>query len=234
MCGLGTAVVFRFQALGKGENIVPIGRQREAGADAIGRCVEAFCECVQELPRRGEPRKAQPRTLPGGGRDAGIEAVRIVSHGDDEGEQLLFSLLGSDKAVERDAAGLQMHAGGQAVERLVHDGGGSFDEHARLLFLRAVQPVENRVQAVPALHFERHGLARGEPAEMADDFFPVGKSVFADGPADERPQYLLSAAAADAERKFHGRAVHPGEGSAWSCSMAVSSRVYQTGLSGTR
>jgi hypothetical protein len=95
-----------------------------------------------------------------------------------------------------------MHAGRQSLQFLVHDGGRSFDEHARLLFSLAVQLVENRVEALAALNFERHGGAGGEPAQMPDDFIPVCQSVLADGLADERLQDLLGAPPSDAKGKF--------------------------------
>ena len=177
--------------------------------DAIRRGMKSLGEGAEKGPRRLERRRFRHATLPEFNRDPGIETLGIVAHGHDEGEQLLLGFIGSGKAVQHDAAGRKMHAGRQSLEFLVHDGGRGFDENAWVLLSFAVQLVENRVEAVPALNFEAHGLTRCQAAEMPDDLLPVGQPIFADRLADQRLQDLLGAPAADAEYKFERGAIHP-------------------------
>lgn len=75
------------------------------GRDAIRRGMKSLGERAEKGPRRLEWRRLRHATLPERDRDPGIEAVRIVAHGHDEGEQLLLGLLGSGEAIEHDAAG---------------------------------------------------------------------------------------------------------------------------------
>src|SRR5689334_14780690 len=101
-------------------------------------------------------------------------------------------------------AGFQLHARRKAGEFLSNNGAGRLDQQMRLLQASPAETFEGGRQPAASLALVITRLAGGDPAEMGNQFLPVGQAVGAEAFGNARRQDLLGAPAAHTEQKRQG------------------------------